>query len=170
MPLLPVVQVLLTGLVVIVRDLFIDDREPKGFLAFISLIGLGLAGAECVALWGDQQSAFGESLVLDNFALYFALIFLVSAALTILSAIQYLRQRAIHEGEFYALILFATAGMMLMAAANDLLVFFLGLETMSIAVYVLTGMWRASDRSSEASMKYFIIALSPRVFCFTASP
>jgi len=157
MPLLPVVQVLLTALVVMVRDLFIDDREPKGFLAFISLIGLGLAGAECVALWGDQQSAFGESLVLDNFALYFALIFLVSAALTILSAIQYLRQRAIHEGEFYALILFATAGMMLMAAANDLLVFFLGLETMSIAVYVLTGMWRASDRSSEASMKYFIM-------------
>jgi NADH-quinone oxidoreductase subunit N len=156
-PLVPMVQVLLTALIVIVRDLFIDDREPKGFLAFISLIGLGLAAAECVALWGGEQSAFGESLILDNFALYFALIFLVSAALTILSAIQYLRQRAIHEGEFYALILFATTGMMLMAAANDLLVFFLGLETMSIAVYVLTGMWRASDRSSEASMKYFIM-------------
>jgi len=157
MPLVPMVQVLLTALVVMVRDLFIDDGEPKRFLAFISLIGLGLAGAECVALWGGQQSAFGESLVLDNFALYFAMIFLVSAALTILSAIQYLRQRAIHEGEFYALILFATAGMMLMAAANDLLVFLLGLETMSIAVYVLTGMWRASERSSEASMKYFIM-------------
>jgi len=157
MPLLPMVQVLVTALVVVVRDLFVDEGEPRGFLAFISLIGLGLAAAECVALWGGQQDAFGESLVLDNFALYFALLFIFSAALTILSAIQYLRQRAIQEGEFYALVLFATAGMMLMAAANDLLVFFLGLETMSIAVYVLTGMWRASERSSEASMKYFIM-------------
>jgi len=94
---------------------------------------------------------------LDNFALYFSLIFLIAAALTILSSIQYLRLTAIHEGEFYALVLFATVGMMLMAAANDLLVFFLGLETMSIAVYVLTGIWRASERSSEAAMKYFLM-------------
>jgi NADH-quinone oxidoreductase subunit N len=95
--------------------------------------------------------------MLDNYALFFTLLFLLAAALTILSSIQYIRQIQIHEGEFYALVLFATVGMILMAAANDLIVFFLGLETMSIAVYVLTGMWRSSARASEASMKYFFM-------------
>ena len=157
LPLLPAIQVLLTALVVLLRDLFIEEHQTKGFLAFISFIGIGLAAAETVALWGAQESAFNDAVMLDNFALFFSLIFLIAAALTILSSIHYVRQAGIHEGEFYALILFATVGMMLMAAANDLLVFFLGLETMSIAVYVLTGMWRSSSRSSEAAMKYFLM-------------
>ena len=157
LPLLPAIQVLLTALVVLLRDLFIEEHKTKGFLAFISFIGIGLAAAETVALWGAQESAFNDAVMLDNFALFFSLIFLIAAALTILSSIHYVRQAGIHEGEFYALILFATVGMMLMAAANDLLVFFLGLETMSIAVYVLTGMWRSNRRSSEAAMKYFLM-------------
>ncbi len=157
-PLLPAIQVLVTALVVIVRDLFIDEDEPKGVLAFYSLVGLGLAAAEVVVLLSHrQESAFTGTIVLDNFALFFTMIFLLSAALTILSSIHYVRQMRIHEGEFYALVLFATVGMILMAAANDLMVFFLALETMSIAVYVLTGMWRSSGRASEASMKYFFM-------------
>ena len=157
LPLLPAIQVLLTALVVLLRDLFIEEHETKGYLALISLIGIGLAAGEAVALWGAQESAFNDTVMLDNFALFFSLIFLLVAALTILSSIHYVRMAAIHEGEFYALILFATLGMILMAAANDLLVFFLGLETMSVAVYVLTGMWRSSARSSEAAMKYFLM-------------
>ena len=157
LPLLPAIQVLLTALVVMLRDLFIDEDKPRGYLAFLSLIGIGLAAAEAVALWGVKESAFNEGIVLDNFALFFALIFLLVAALTILSSTHYVRQASIQEGEYYALILFATVGMMILAAANDLLVFFLGLETMSVAVYVLTGMWRGSARSSEASMKYFLM-------------
>ena len=157
LPLLPAIQVLLTALVVLLRDLFIEQREPKGFLALISLVGIGLAAGETVALWGVQESAFNDSIVLDDFALFFSLIFLLVGALTILSSIHYVRLMAIHEGEYYALVLFAMVGMMLMAAANDLLVFFLALETMSVAVYVLTGMWRSSARSSEAAMKYFLM-------------
>ena len=157
-PLLPAIQVLVTALVVVGRDLFIEENESKGVLAFYSLVGLGLAVAEVVVLLsGRQESAFNESIMLDGFALFFTLIFLMAAALTILSSIHYVRQTGIHEGEFYSLILFATVGMILMAAANDLIVFFLGLETMSIAIYVLTGMWRSSGRSSEASMKYFLM-------------
>jgi NADH-quinone oxidoreductase subunit N len=157
LPLLPTIQVLLTALVVLLRDLFFKENEPRGFLAFISLLGLALAAGEAVALWGAQESAFSDGVVLDHFALFFALIFLLVAALTILSSIHYVRLAGIHEGEYYALVLFATVGMMLMAAANDLLVFFLGLETMSVAVYVLSGMWRSSARSSEAAMKYFLM-------------
>jgi NADH-quinone oxidoreductase subunit N len=156
-PLLPTAQLLVTALVVMLRDLFIEEHEPKRILVFLSLVGIGLAAGETLALWGVQESAFHDSIVLDNFAHYFALIFMLAAGLTILSSIDYVPQAGIHEGEFYALVLFATVGMMLMAAANDLMVFFLGLETMSIAVYVLTGMWRTNSRSSEAAMKYFLM-------------
>ncbi|HTN70179.1 MAG TPA: proton-conducting transporter membrane subunit, partial [Methylomirabilota bacterium] len=156
MPLLPAAQVLLTALVVMLLDLFLNEHE-KGLLAWISLLGLALCGGETVILWGSQESAFGNTLILDNFALFFTQLFLVAAAVTILSSIQYVRDTKIHEGEFYALVLFATVGMVLMAAANDLIVFFLGLETMSIAVYVLTGIWRVSSRASEAAMKYFLM-------------
>ncbi|HKY09338.1 MAG TPA: NADH-quinone oxidoreductase subunit N, partial [Candidatus Binatia bacterium] len=157
LPLVPAIQVLMTALVVLLRDLFIEEERPKGYLAFLSLIGIGLAAAEAAALWGLQQSAFNDGIVLDNFAIFFSLVFLLIGALTILSSTQYVRQAAIHEGEYYTLILFAVLGMMIMAAANDLLVFFLGLETMSVAVYVMTGMSRGSARSSEAAMKYFLM-------------
>ena len=157
LPLLPAVQVLLTALVVLVRDLFIEEEKPKGYLAFLSLIGIGLAVAETVALWGVHESAFNDGVVLDNFALFFSLIFLLVGALTILSSTPYIRQAGIQEGEYYALILFSILGMMIMVAANDLLIFFLGLETMSVAVYVLTGMWRSNARSSEAAMTYFLM-------------
>ena len=168
LPLLPATQVLLTALVVTLLDLFLKENE-KGLLAWISLLGLVLCGVETVLLWGSQDGAFGDTLLLDNFALFFTQIFLGAAGLTILASIHYVRETRIYEGEFYALILFATAGMIVMAAANDLIVFFLGLETMSVAVYILTGMWRASSRSSEAAMKYFLIGAFATGFCFTAS-
>ena len=154
-PLLPAAQVLVTALVVMLLDLFLKENE-KGLLAWISLLGLALCSGETVFLWGSHEGAFGDSLYLDNFALFFTQIFLGAAALTILSSIQFVRAAKIHEGEFYALVLFATLGMILMAAANDLMVFFLALETMSVAVYVLTGIQRSSSRSTEAAMKYFL--------------
>ncbi len=154
-PLLPAAQVLVTALVVMMLDLFLKEHE-KGLLAWISLIGLALCGGETVLLWGSQEGAFGDSYYLDNFALFFTQVFVGVAALTILSSIHYLRAMKIHEGEFYAMVLFATLGMILMAAANDLMVFFLGLETMSVAVYVLTGIQRGSSRAAEAAMKYFL--------------
>ena len=155
-PLLPATQVLLTALVVMLLDLFMKEQE-KGLLAWVSLLGLALGACETVLLWGSQETAFGNTLLLDNFALFFTQIFLGAAALTILSAVHYVRQLKIHEGEFYSLVLFATIGMIFMAAANDLVIFFLGLETMSIAVYILTGLWRASSSASEAAMKYFLM-------------
>jgi NADH-quinone oxidoreductase subunit N len=155
-PLLPAAQVLLTALVVILFDLFLGEQE-KGLLAWISLLGLALCGVETMLLWGGREAGFGETVVLDNFALFFTQICVAAAALTILSSVQYVKEMRMHEGEFYALILFATVGMIIMAGSNDLMVFFLGLETMSVAVYVLTGMRRASRRSSEAAMKYFIM-------------
>jgi len=155
-PLVPAAQVLLTALVIMILDLFVQEHE-KNLLVWIGMLGLALASGAALFLWGSQEAAFGDTLLLDNFALFFTQILLAVAALTILSSTDYLRETGIYEGEFYVLVLFATSGMILMAAANDLMVFFLGLETMSISVYVLTGMWRASGRATEAAMKYFLI-------------
>src|SRR5688500_19220438 len=99
LPLLPAIQVLLTALVVMLRDLFIEEDEPKGYLAFLSLIGIGLAAAEAVALWGVQESAFNDGIVLDSFAVFFALIFLLIGALTILSSAHYIGSAGTREGE-----------------------------------------------------------------------
>ena len=155
-PLLPAAEVTLTALTVLLLDLFLREEE-KGFLAWISVTGLALAAGMAFFLWGSQEGAFRNTLLLDDFALFFTEIFLGTALLTILSSIHYLRETNIRSGEYYALILFSTTGMILMAAANDLILFFLGLETMSVGVYILTGMWRERVEASEAAMKYFLI-------------
>jgi len=155
-PALPAAQVLLTGLTVIVLDLFLKEHE-KGILAWISLVGLAACGGMTLLLWGSQEGAFGDTLLLDNFSLFFTQLFIGAAALTILSSIHYLKEHRIHAGEFYGLVLLSTVGMILMAASNELILFFLGIETMSIAAYILTGISRAQSRASEAAMKYFII-------------
>ncbi len=155
-PLLPAAEVTLTALTVLLLDLFLK-KEEKGLLVWISVIGLGIAAGMALLLWNSQEGAFQDSLRLDNFGLFFTELFLGVAVITILSSVDYLKETNIRGGEYYALILFSTLGMILMAAANDLILFFLGLETMSIAVYILTGMWREREQASEAAMKYFII-------------
>jgi NADH-quinone oxidoreductase subunit N len=156
LPILPAAQVLVTGLAVLIFDLFLK-REEKGILVWISVMGLVLAGALASSLWGSQDGAFGDTLRLDSFSLFFTLLFTAAALFTVLSSADYLEDSGISPGEYYSLALFGTFGMIVMASANDLILFFLGLETMSVAVYVLTGIDRSRARSAEAAMKYFVV-------------
>jgi len=155
-PLLPAIEVVLTALAVLLLDLFLGERA-KGLLAWISVLGSAIAMATGLLLWGSHEGAFQGTVLLDNFGLFFTLLFLGSAIITILSSVHYLKETRILPGEYHALILLSTAGMILMATANDLLLFFLSLETMSIAVYILTGMWRERGQAGEAAMKYFLM-------------
>jgi len=155
-PLLPAAEVLLTALTVLLLDLFLKEEE-KGFLAWITILGLAIAAAMAYLLRGSYAGAFQDSYLLDGFSLFFSQLFFGVAGITVLASARYLQETRIRQGEYHALILFGTFGMILMASANDLIVFFLGLETMSIAVYILTGMWRERGQASEAAMKYFII-------------
>jgi NADH-quinone oxidoreductase subunit N len=155
-PLLPAAEITLTALTVLVLDLFLNENE-KGLLATISLIGLSIVGAIGWLLWGSQETGFHDSIILDNFGLFFTNLFVAVSGLCILFSVRYLAETKIPAGEYYALILFSTLGMILMAMANDLILFFLGLETMSIGVYVLAGIWRERAQSSEAAMKYFMV-------------
>jgi len=153
--LLPAAQMLVAAIVVLVLDLF-TPADEKGVLVWTSLAGLALSAWVALRFRG-AEGAFGNTLLLDGFAVFFILVFAVVAALTILMSVQYVRESGIREGEFYVLILLSAVGMIIMASANDLILFFIGLETMSIAVYVLAGMWRSRAESAESAMKYFLI-------------
>ena len=96
-------------------------------------------------------------VVQDNYSLFFKLIFLITAGLTILMSIRFLKLEGFEHGEYYVLLLFATVGMMLMASAADLIIIFLGLETFSLAIYVLAGFFRTQVKSNESSLKYFLL-------------
>lgn len=94
---------------------------------------------------------------LDNFAIFFKGIFLLASALTILISDHYMKREDCNVGELYPLILFATTGMMLMASGTDLMTIFLGLEVLSVSLYVLAGFNRADPKSNEAGLKYFLL-------------
>jgi NADH-quinone oxidoreductase subunit N len=152
---IPILCVTLAGLVVLLAEAFRgkDERMPIGGLAIIGLVGAGIAS---VLLWDRNTTSFGV-VTADNFALFVNLVLVVVGILTVVFSSQTVERDRLPSGEFYALVLFAIVGMMLMAQATDLLLLFLALETMSIAVYVLTGFRRDQVQSTEAAFKYFLL-------------
>ena len=154
--LLPMLIVSGTSCAVLVADLFVEGPDREG-LGWIGLVGLLCAAIAAALLWGTPESAFGGSLALDRYALFFDVVFCLTGALTLLMSMDYLHTIGLGGGEYYVMLLLAVVGMMLMGSASDLIVLFLGLELMSIAVYVLAGIWRPELRSSEAALKYFLL-------------
>jgi NADH-quinone oxidoreductase subunit N len=157
---LPELIVAAVGTIVMLYDCFFpNQRETTGA---VSIIGLIAAAGACIWLWttGDNINTaqdFNEMVTLDALRLSFTLVFLLVAALTILISTVWVENEDLPAGEYHALLLFATVGMMLMASGNDLVMIFLGLETLSIATYVLAGLRRTDLRSNESALKYFIL-------------
>ncbi len=142
------------ALTVILLDLFV---ERKGVLAVVSLIGIIVSGGFTLAIWGSSpQAIFNNMLAVDNFALFFKLLFLGIAALVILTSTDYVAKFARFQGEYYALVLLSTVGMMLMAATTELISLFIALELTSISLYVLVGFLK-DQKSTEASLKYLLL-------------
>ncbi len=144
------------AMVLLLVNVFVPGNN-KAYLGYLSIIGLAVTAASVVNGWGPSVSAFNGAVVQDNFATFFKIIFLVSAGLAVLISDKYMAQEECNQGELYPLILFATVGMMLMAAGTDMMVIFLGLELLSICLYVLAGFNRASVKSNEAGLKYFLL-------------
>jgi len=155
--LLPTLLATGTAFAVLLADLAITGPERDG-LGWIGIVGLLATAVATANAWGTNATGFAGTVVLDDYAVFFGLLFCVATILTLLISIDYIGTISLKAGgEYYAITLFAAAGMFLMASSNDLIVFFLGLETMSIAAYVLAGIWRPDLRSSEAAMKYFLL-------------
>lgn len=156
---LPEVIVCVVGVVVMLVDAFTKPTQ-RWVTGGISLVGLAVAAAGTTWLWLSWQGpgeAFNGMIVLDDLRLGFTFVFLVVSALTILVSMVWVENERLPAGEFHSLLMFATAGMMFMASAGDLVMVFLGLEILSIATYVMCGFRRTDIRSNESSMKYFIL-------------
>ncbi|MFL5804242.1 MAG: NADH-quinone oxidoreductase subunit N [Roseiflexaceae bacterium] len=144
--------------------LLIDLLVPTGrkqITGWLAVAGLVVAAVAGIPYWVDQGGAYGSTfndmIRLDNYGLAFNWIFLLVAALSIVISLDYLPRQGIERGEFYSLILFATGGMMLLGQGTDLIVLFLGLELLSITLYVLIGFAYPRVASEEAAMKYLLI-------------
>src|SRR5437899_7455531 len=150
----PELELVAFGMFLLIFDLLIPDKRKLGLIA---LAGIAISGLFLFRLRNTDFSAYGGVLALDHFSIFFKFIFLIAVALSIAISLKYLDiERENHE-EYYAMILFATMGMMFMAGAVDLVTLYIGLETMAIATYVLVGFLRSNQRSNEASMKYFLL-------------
>jgi NADH-quinone oxidoreductase subunit N len=165
---LPQMELLLFALGILIFDFLLEKRE-KHFNAYLALLGVAAGGLGLFMQYKRLASAMGSpmgagpvlgfqnSVIVDGFSLIFGVIFLAATALVILLSIRYLEIEQEIEGEYYALILLATIGMMFMASGMDVVVLFLGLETMALSFYVLVGFLRREKRSNEAALKYLLL-------------
>lgn len=153
----PEIVIAVFGFLVLLVDVFSPKGERKGYLGVLSLIGVAIAFFYTLPLVGTGKTGFEGMFTSDGFAIFFKITFLIIAFLTVLISMGYASREGIGFGEYYSLILFATLGMMLMAAGTHLIIIFLGLETMSISIYILAGMLREDQRSVESAFKYFLL-------------
>jgi NADH-quinone oxidoreductase subunit N len=154
----PVLVVLGAAAVVLLLDL-LPPRDSKDHIASVALGGVVAALLLTVWQWGADQRAFHDMVALDAYVSFFYVVICYAVALVLLLSMDYLKRTAAESGEYYALVLFAGSGMMLMVSATDLIVVFIALELMSLSLYVLAGLFKQSLASSEASMKYFLLGV-----------
>ena len=172
----PVLVVVVTAIVVLLIDLVVADWVSRRPLMWIATLGLLVGVATCGLLWlGGYvgKTAFGGFLVLDGFALFFEALFLLTAMLVILSATTFADREELVEAEFYIMVLFSTAGLMLMASGNELMSIYLAIEVTSLSLAFLAA-WNKRDviagqglKSTEAGIKFFLLsAMSTAVLLY----
>ncbi|MCX6542867.1 MAG: NADH-quinone oxidoreductase subunit N [Acidobacteria bacterium] len=152
---IPIICVALAGLTCMLAEAFRErgERLPIGGLAMIGLVGAAISS---VLLWGRRAESFGV-VVADDFGLFVGLVLILIGILTVAFSSSLIERDKLPQGEYYALLLFAISGMMLMAVATDLVIIFLALEVFSLSIYVLTGLRREAFASTEAAFKYFLL-------------
>ncbi len=152
----PEVILSLFAMALLLINVFVKG-ESKAYLGYLGIAGIVVALFTLVSGWGFPTEGFSGTVIQDNFGIFFKVIFLISAAMSILISDKYLVREGCNQGEIYPLILFATVGMMLMASGTDLMTIFLGLEVLSVSLYILAGFNRDSIKSNEAGLKYFLL-------------
>lgn len=162
----PMLALWVAAFVILLGDVSLWRKGPKHINGMVAVVGT------LVALILNLRAAFGITnptvfagcMSTDALAQAGGIIVLIAALLAILMATTYLRNLGIEHAEFYALVLLSTSGGMLMAAANDLIVLFVGLELLSFGLYVLAGYYRSEAKSEEASIKYFLLGAFASAF------
>lgn len=154
--LMPELVLTFLGCLIFIVDPFIS-KENKSFLGWLGLAGLMVAIFYSLGLWGRNEIIFSGMYAVDKFAVFFKILLLVVTSLTILISLRYLVVEDINMGEYYGLVILTTLGMVIMSAGTDLISIYLGLELMSLSLYVLSGFIRRDPKSQEAALKYFLL-------------
>jgi len=157
-PVMPEIVMTCLALAVLLADLLIKRKETVAFLSILSI------GVVAYTLPGSMGTTFSGMFVSDGYSMFFKLIFILNVILTVLISVKYIAIEKVNFGEYYALILFSTLGMMIMASAGDLIVLYLGLELMALSTYILAGFIRYDRKSNEAAMKYFLLGAFASAF------
>jgi NADH-quinone oxidoreductase subunit N len=152
----PLLTIVFGALLVLILEAFIQ-KENKNYLGYISLVFLIVCAVFCVRSWNANYSYFDGVLHLDQLALLLTFLFLIATAFVMLTGMKYISLQNANFGEFYALLLLALSGMMIMVSTVNFLVIFLGLEVLSVSSYALAGLKRKDEKSSEAAIKYFLM-------------
>lgn len=161
LPLLPLIVVTLAGLVLMMLEVFMPKEVPAVF-AGVSLVSLAFAAMGPIIDWTMSKGVvkhvlFEGALTIDAYSYFFTVLLLVCAAITIVAAWNYLPREQMGHGEVYSLLMFSLAGMLTLASGTSLIVLFVGVEVMSIAIYVLVGARRHALKGNEASIKYYLL-------------
>ncbi len=152
-PVLPELLLACITIVVVFLDLFAPQKRE--LLPWMTVVGT--LGAMLAVAGQGPATTFGGMYIVDTCSLFFKQICLIGLLLTTLMSERYLQAENLRHGEYYSLLLFSTMGMMFMASAGDLMVLYLGLELMALSIYCLVGLMKGDPRSSEASLKYFLM-------------
>ena len=152
----PAIVLAIAAMVVLLVGVLTDDEKGRGMFAGLTIIGI-LAGIVAIGIQTGNKPDPNGMIVGDGFSAFFGIVILVAAAIAVLLSISYLEKQSLSISEYHALILFCCCGMLLVVSAGDLLIALLGIEILSIALYVLTGFSRTRASSLEAAMKYFLL-------------
>ncbi len=167
----PALIISISAIIVLLGEL-VTRRAHKRWLGYTSLVGLLIAAVAAVGLWdsnplagsGQAAYAFRGMIAADNFGLFLTVTILIGAAISVLLSIDFIHARQVAQGEYYALMLTSVAGMIVMATATDLIVIFLGLELLSLPLYILAAFYHDDRNSLEAGMKYFLLGAFSSAF------
>ena len=154
---LPEIILTIAGTLLLLLEGFKKDEDSRTLISTLAAIAIGLAMYGTVVAYQTPGLAFSNMLISDGFAAFFRLVVLAVGLLTVLCSTAYLEREKSNSGEFYVLLLFSLAGQCLMAAANELIMVFIGLEVSSIASYILAGYLRDDKRGNESALKYFLL-------------
>ena len=169
----PEVVLSVAGMVVLIAG--VSKRQQRGAGEGMELGWLALGGILIAAVangwlyFGLTEASPSQMIALDHFRLFANWILLLGGGFSIVVSLAYVDRHRLQAGEYYALILFAVVGMMVMASARDLMLIFIGLELMSVGIYALAGFNRRDRRSAEAGLKYFLLGPSLPVSCSSGS-
>ncbi len=164
---LPGISLALWAVALLLIDLFVKRKQVTAWLA---IGGMVFAFVVNLLIYNQNQEAFLGMFVADPFSAFMNIIILITAMISVLLSMDYIKRIGVERGEFYVLLLFTTVGGMFMASANDLIAVFVSLELLSIPLYVLAAFRAPNLKSEESGMKYFILgAFSSAFFVYGAA-